>query len=123
MLRAGGEQKPYAAPVYDGYLGVIKGLMSQGYKAFFKGLFFRSIHQLAHFYSFTEIAILSGNHTYESEKLHLSLQLLKIYGLQCLADISFNLFHIAENRYILQNIIPEFRGSSYHMQFSATAVG
>lgn len=121
MLRAGGEQKPYTAPVYDGYLGVIKGLMNQGYKAFYKGLFFRSIHQLAHFYSFTEIAILSGNHTFESEKLHLALQLLKIYGLQCLADISFNLFHIAENRYILQNIIPEFRGISYHMQFSGMA--
>jgi len=27
--------------------------MSQGPKAFFKGLFWRSIHQLAHFYSFT----------------------------------------------------------------------
>ena len=53
MLRAGGESKPYTAPVYDGYIATIKGLMNQGPKAFFKGLFWRSIHQLAHFYSFT----------------------------------------------------------------------
>ena len=40
MLRTGGEQKPYTAPVYDGYRGVLKGLMAQGWKAFFKGFFF-----------------------------------------------------------------------------------
>jgi hypothetical protein len=61
MIRSGGDHKPYTAPVYDGYVAAIKGLASQGPKAFFKGLFFRSIHQLAHFYAFTEIAILSGN--------------------------------------------------------------
>jgi hypothetical protein len=61
MIRSGGEQKPFTAPVYEGYIGAIKGLASQGPKAFFKGLLFRSMHQLAHFYSFTEIAILSGN--------------------------------------------------------------
>jgi hypothetical protein len=52
MIRAGGQQRPYTAPVYEGYRGVIKGLASQGWKAFFKGLFFRTIHQLGHYYAF-----------------------------------------------------------------------
>lgn len=52
MLRAGGQQRPYTAPVYEGYRGVINGLASQGWKAFFKGLFFRTIHQLGHYYAF-----------------------------------------------------------------------
>jgi hypothetical protein len=51
MIRSGGTHKPYTAPVYEGYIGTIKGLMTQGPKAFFKGLFFRSVHQLAHFYA------------------------------------------------------------------------
>jgi hypothetical protein len=54
MLRAGGQQKPYTAPVYDGYRGVIKGLSSQGWQAFYKGLLFRSIHQSAHYFAFFE---------------------------------------------------------------------
>lgn len=32
-------------------------------------------------------------------------QLGKLYLLQCLSDVTFNMFHILENRYILQNNI------------------
>jgi hypothetical protein len=53
MLRAGGEQKPYVAPVYEGYLGAIKGLAQQGFNAFFKGLAFRSIHNMARMFAFS----------------------------------------------------------------------
>lgn len=35
---------------------------------------------------------------------------LQIYAIQCLADIVVNSLHIAENRYILQNNIAEFKG-------------
>lgn len=62
MLRTGHNQKPYTAPVYDGYIGAVKGLMNQGFKAFYKGLFFRSFHQLSHIYGFTQIALL-GQYT------------------------------------------------------------
>lgn len=41
----------------------------------------------------------------------MSLQLIKLWLLQSACDISLNVFHIAENRYILQNNIPEFRGN------------
>lgn len=61
MLRSGGEQRPYTAPVYDGYRGAIKGLAAQGWKAFFKGFLFRSIHQLSTFYSFYEIGLITNN--------------------------------------------------------------
>ena len=52
MIRAGGERKPYTAPVYDGYQGAIRGLVKQGWKAFFKGFLFRTMHQLGHFFAF-----------------------------------------------------------------------
>jgi hypothetical protein len=61
MIRSGGTHRPYTAPVYEGYLTTIKGLISQGPMAFFKGLFFRSLHQMAHFYAFSEVALLSSN--------------------------------------------------------------
>lgn len=64
IIRSGGEQKPFTAPVYEGYASTIKGLYNQGPRAFFKGLTFRAMHQMAHFYSFTEIALLSGNQTH-----------------------------------------------------------
>lgn len=32
-------------------------------------------------------------------------QLCKLYLLQCVSDVTFNVFHILENRYILQNNI------------------
>lgn len=105
IIRSGGEQKPFTAPVYEGYASTIKGLYNQGPRAFFKGLTFRAMHQLAHYYSFTEIAILSGNQTHESEKVRIMGQLGKLYLLQCLSDVAFNMFHILENRYILQNNI------------------
>jgi hypothetical protein len=57
MLRAGGQNKPYTAPVYEGYQSVIKGLMSQGWRSFFKGLGFRSIHQLGHYLAFYELGL------------------------------------------------------------------
>ena len=110
MLRSGGDHKPYTAPVYEGYKATVKGLLSQGYNAFFKGLFFRLVHQLAHFYAYTEISLMSGNETGLKETAKFSGQLIKLYLLQCLADVAFNAFHIMENRYILQNIIPEFKG-------------
>ena len=61
MLRTGGEQKPYTAPVYDGYRGVLKGLMSQGWKAFFKGFFFRSMHQVGHYVAYYGIGLNQDN--------------------------------------------------------------
>ena len=53
MLRAGGQNKPYTAPVYEGYQSVIKGLMAQGWRSFFKGAGVRSIHQYGHYFAFS----------------------------------------------------------------------
>ncbi len=111
MLRAGGQQRPYTAPVYEGYQAVLKGLASQGWKAYFKGLFFRSVHQLARSYAFYEIGLSQSNQSGYSELEAINFQIGKLWLLQCLCDISLNVFHIAENRYILQNNIPEFRGN------------
>lgn len=44
MIRAGGQTAPYTAPVYSSYQETIKGLKSQGWQAFFKGLACRSIY-------------------------------------------------------------------------------
>lgn len=95
MIRAGGQNKPYTAPVYDGYIAVIKGLASQGPKAFFKGFFFRSIHQMAHYYCFTEVGFITGNQKGGSEMTNTLRQLGKLYILQCLCDVTFNAFQIA----------------------------
>lgn len=57
MIRSGGEQRPYVAPVYEGYIKAIKGLYHQGATAFFKGLTFRCFHQVIHYFAFSEIFI------------------------------------------------------------------
>jgi hypothetical protein len=43
---------PYTAPVYEGYVQTAKNLMKQGWKAFFKGLTFRILHNYIHFYPY-----------------------------------------------------------------------
>ncbi len=45
IIRSGGDRKPYTAPVYNGYTQSIQNLYDQGFKAFFKGCLFRTIHQ------------------------------------------------------------------------------
>ena len=109
MLRSGGERRPYTAPVYEGYRGVLRGLSKQGWQAFFKGFFFRMIHQMGHFYAFYQIGLIGTNKTGSAESLYMSWQLLKMWGLMSICDCSLNVFHLAENRYILQNNIKEFR--------------
>jgi len=52
MIRAGGKTTPYVAPVYGGYRETIQGLQSQGWKAFYKGLAWRSFTTYSHFYPF-----------------------------------------------------------------------
>ena len=111
MIRSGGERRPYTAPVYEGYRGVWRGLTKQGWKAFFKGFLWRSVHQMGHFFAFYEIALLEGNRAGLSETLSVTKQIVKMWILQLACDVSLNMFHIAENRYILQNSIPEFQGT------------
>ena len=43
--------------------------------------------------------------------------IFKLYAVQTVCDLSFNMLYIAENRYILQNNIPEFRGRLKLIQF------
>jgi hypothetical protein len=50
MIHAGTDNRPYTAPVYGSYVETIKGLMKQGWRAFYKGAFFRTIHQTAHLF-------------------------------------------------------------------------
>lgn len=95
MIRAGGQQKPYTAPVYEGYRAVFQGLASQGWKAFFKGLFFRTFHQMANFYAFYEINLIESNKGGASERFSISMQLIKIWLLQCACNVTLNVFHIA----------------------------
>lgn len=112
MLRAGGQNKPYTAPVYEGYQAVIRGLMSQGWKSFFKGLGFRSVHQLGHYFAFYEVSVLEGNNKGMLEVFTTGSQLFKIYMVQSCCDVLLNFLHMGENRYILQNNIPEFKGTT-----------
>ncbi len=46
---------PYTAPVYEGYGQTFRNLMNQGWKAFFKGLTFRIVHNYIHFYPYAVI--------------------------------------------------------------------
>jgi len=57
MLRSGGDRRPFTAPVYEGYQAAIRGLAKQGWKAFFKGLGWRSVHQLGAVYAFFQIGL------------------------------------------------------------------
>lgn len=58
MIKTGGKTTPYTAPVYNGYKETFNGLKSQGWKAFFKGLGFRSISSGIYFYPFAMTSIL-----------------------------------------------------------------
>ena len=59
-IRSGQEHKPYTAPVYSGYHAAVRGLINQGPSAFFKGLLFRSIHNMTRFFAFTEIGLITN---------------------------------------------------------------
>lgn len=52
MLRAGGKTIPYTAPVYNGYRETFEGLKSQGWRAFYKGLGFRTFTNFMYFMPF-----------------------------------------------------------------------
>ena len=52
-IRSGQQHKPYTAPVYEGYMAAIRGIVNQGPAAFFKGLGFRLFHNIGHFYALT----------------------------------------------------------------------
>jgi hypothetical protein len=49
MIRAGGKTVPYVAPVYNGYKETFQGLLSQGWKGFYKGLGWRTVSTYMHF--------------------------------------------------------------------------
>lgn len=112
MLRAGGQRKPYTAPVYEGYRATVRDLFKQGWRAFFKGLLFRSIYQLGTLYSFYQIGVITSNQSGQKQALEMSWNILKLWAIQIASAMSLNVFHIAQNRYILQNNISEFRGTA-----------
>lgn len=81
MIRAGGKHIPYIAPVYQGYRETIEGLASQGWRAFFKGLGFRSLASLCSLYPLTYMSLGISNQEVESSAL---ATLGKLYA-ACLA--------------------------------------
>lgn len=52
--------------------------------------------------------------------MHLLGQFMKVWMYQSLIDIMMNVFHVAENRYILQNQIEEFKGIFLIIEFIET---
>ena len=113
-IRSGQNRRPYTAPVYEGYMAAIRGVLSQGPTAFFKGLGFRMFHSLAHYYALTEFSPLSNFSGAEAIQ-DIGQKLVLTYMLQCVVDVNFNILYMAENRFILQNSLPEFRGSPCSM--------
>ena len=59
MLRAGGKDIPYTAPVYSSYVETIKGLYSQGLRGFYKGLGYRTFITLTVFSPFVGAEIIN----------------------------------------------------------------
>lgn len=90
MVRTGSSQRPYTAPIYTSYQSVFQSLKSQGWKAFYKGLGFRSLHQTIHsmmfFYTFGEHGPASKNFS--------GLSLLYMYGLLTFYDFAANTFQV-----------------------------
>jgi len=106
-------QKPYRAPIYDNYRETIRGLYRQGILAFYKG-------------NLTRLAT-----TATSQRLSISMQwALKeryeffkranfIRDLICMSmcDMITHLGFVMENRYILQNRLPQFHFYKNYIKF------
>lgn len=106
MIRAGGKTAPYTAPVYKGYKETFQGLKSQGLRAFYKGLTFRTLSSAFYLSPFMYRSILIDDREIEKGLLY---QNSKLFFSCLLLDLFLNPVHMLENRYILQNRLPEFR--------------
>jgi hypothetical protein len=101
-----------------GYSETIRGLFKQGYKAFFKGNLSRFYSQMFHTFP---LLITSFDATLNEDgisRLNPLFIFLGSYALLSISDFAANIFHVSENRYILQNNIAEFRGTNKIIQFS-----
>ena len=90
MIKAG-NTKPYIAPVYGSYVETIKGLMAQGWRAFYKGLFYRFIHTSFHFWPYAYLNFLISNDEIQNNSIK---SVLFIYFGKIMLDSSLNMFHI-----------------------------
>ena len=91
------------APVYERYQQAVRNLAKQGWRAFFKGLTFRLLHSMPHFLCYG--AFFKDITESDTKRFGFFSFMAKSMGLLFLTDWSLNLFHVLENRYVLQNNI------------------
>jgi hypothetical protein len=98
-------QKPYRAPIYDNYIQTIKGLYRQGILGFYKGNFWRiwtfSISQRG---KITLEWFLRERYDFFSNS-----HFLRDWICLTIADFATHFGFVTENRYILQNRLPQFQ--------------
>jgi hypothetical protein len=97
-------QKPYRAPIYDNYFETIKGLYRQGILGFYKGNFCRL------FYTIMSHRMSVSLNWFFVERFPVfnSITILNQWVCLSLCDMVAHLFFVAENRFILQNRMPQF---------------
>lgn len=120
IIQSKSDQRPYTAPVYDGYYHAITSLHRQGFRAFFKGLMFRIISQLRLYVYIKALAYDSYSllDLRPDEPKNIFMSTIKILGFVYLFETISSLFPIMENRFVLQSAVPKFQGRSLFTQYS-----
>jgi hypothetical protein len=105
LVRKGGDptQRAFQAPVYQNLRGVWQDLVSQGFRAFYKGLNFRLLK--AGISSGLKLQLACDLLSQEPSRANWCLKLLIYSGVEVLT----NILSVGEHRFILQNALPNFR--------------
>lgn len=101
-------QKPYRAPIYENYFETIKGLYRQGVLGFYKGTFWRLFFILIPL----RIRLLLDYHIMDHYPNFYKFSYLKDWITFSIADMICHPAFITENRYTLQNRLPQFQSYS-----------
>ncbi len=101
-------QKPYRAPIYENYFETIKGLYRQGMLGFYKGTFWRFFFILIPL----RIRLILDFHIKDHYPNFYNYSYLKDFIIFSIADWICQPAFITENRYVLQNRLPQFQAYS-----------
>jgi len=101
-------QKPYRAPIYENYFETIKGLYRQGLLGLYKGTFWRIFFLIIPM----RIRLIFDYHILDHHPNFYKYSFIKDWLIFSIADMICQPAFITENRYVLQNRLPQFQAYS-----------
>lgn len=106
-------QKPYRAPIYESYFQTIKGLYKQGLLGFYKGTFWRIFFIVIPL----RLRLIMDYHIMDHYPNFFKFSFLKDWITFTIADMICHPAFVIENRYTLQNRLPQFQSYANVLKF------